>query len=79
MRVRVKVFATLARYVPGVKAATPFDVDVADGATLADLARQLNLPGQEVKTVFVNGRAQPLSHVLKPGDEIGIFPPVGGG
>lgn len=31
--------------------------------------RQLNLPQAEVKVIFVNARAQPLSHILNPGDD----------
>lgn len=79
MRVRVKVFATLRQYVPGHKLGSPDDVELPAGATLADLVRQLNLPQAEVKVVFVNARAQPLSYVLQPDDEVGIFPPIGGG
>lgn len=79
MRVHVKVFATLSHYLPDVMAGTPFEAEVPDGATLEDLMRQLNLPREEVKVIFVNGRAQPLSYALKPGDEVGIFPPIGGG
>ncbi len=79
MQIRVKVFATLTRYVAGVRAGTPMDVEVPDGATLDDVVAQLQLPQAEVKTVFVNGRAQSLADALSPGDEVGIFPPVGGG
>ena len=79
MRVCVKLFATLSRYFAGVMPGTPVEVEVADGATLADLADQLKVPQDEVRMVFVNGRIQPLDYELRPGDEVGIFPPVGGG
>ncbi|MBN1136913.1 MAG: MoaD/ThiS family protein, partial [Anaerolineae bacterium] len=57
----------------------PLEIEISDGATLADLARQLKVPQEEVKMVFVNGRVRPLDYALQPGDEVGIFPPVGGG
>ena len=79
MQVRVKLFATLSRHRPSQMAGTPFEVDLPEGATLEDLARQLNLPQEEVKVVFVNARAQPLSYVLNSADEVGFFPPIGGG
>jgi len=39
----------------------------------------LNLPREEVKVAFVNGRTRPLDWPLQPEDEVGIFPPIGGG
>jgi len=79
MRVRAKLFATLSRHFAGVMPGTPVEVEVSDGAMLVDLVDQLRLSHEEVKMVFVNGRIQPLDYVLRPGDEVGIFPPVGGG
>jgi molybdopterin synthase sulfur carrier subunit len=79
VRVFVKLFATLGRHFAGMMPGTPAQVEVLEGATLADLADQLQVPQEEVKMIFVNGRIQPLAYELQPGDEVGIFPPVGGG
>mgnify|MGYP001019044968 CR=1 FL=1 len=79
MKVHVKLFATLARFSPGGLAGTPFDVDLVDGATIADLAKQLKLPKDEMKVSFVNARIRDSDWVLQPDDEVGFFPPVGGG
>lgn len=79
MRVRAKLFATLSRHYAGVMPGTPVEVEVADGATLSDLIDRLDVPHEEVKMVFVNGRMRSLDYELEPGDEVGIFPPVGGG
>jgi molybdopterin converting factor small subunit len=79
MKVHVKLFATLARFSPGGLAGTPFDVDLVDGATIADLAEQLKLPKDEMKVSFVNARIRDSDWVLQPDDEVGFFPPVGGG
>jgi molybdopterin converting factor small subunit len=43
------------------------------------LYRAMNLPAGEVRQAFVNGLVQPQDYPLNPGDEIGIFPPIGGG
>jgi molybdopterin synthase sulfur carrier subunit len=50
-----------------------------NGATVGDLVRELDLPKDQVKLVFVNALVRELDHVLADGDELGIFPPVGGG
>lgn len=79
MRVHVKLFAGLNRYVTNKPSGIPFDAELPEGATVEALIRQLGLPADEVRVVFVNGRAQPLNVALKDGDEVGIFPPIGGG
>ncbi len=79
MKVRVKLFATLTRHAVGVAAGRPFEVELAEGATVQDLVDHLALPTGEVKLVFVNARAQPFTFALKADDEVGLFPPVGGG
>jgi len=79
MRIRVKLFATLGRYFSNATPGIPFDIEVADGATLANLMDRLKLPHEEVKVFFVNGRARPIGWPLEPGDEVGIFPLVAGG
>ncbi|MGQ9502185.1 MAG: MoaD/ThiS family protein [Anaerolineae bacterium] len=87
MKVRVKLYATLVDLVPQsirarmpeMRSARPFEQELPEGNTLADLLNQLALPPAEIKAIFVNGRVQSLDYVLQPGDEVGIFPPVGGG
>jgi sulfur-carrier protein len=80
IRVRVKLFATLKKYAPveGLPG-TPFDLDLPDSGTLSDAAARLNMPEDEVKIAFVNGIIQEMDCRLKAGDEIGMFPPIGGG
>lgn len=88
MKVSVKLFATLARHTSGailarqpqgIRAGHSFVVEMPDGSTLADLVSYLALPEEEVKVTFVNGRARKFDYRLETEDEIGIFPPIGGG
>ena len=88
MRVYVRLYATLVRRVPDsiaqripqdVRAGTRLQIELPEGSTLVDLTRHLELAEDEIRTVFVNGRAQKLDYRLHPEDEVGIFPPVGGG
>ncbi len=79
MHIRVKLFATLTRHAADARSGTPLEIDVPEGATITDLIKKLRLPAEEIKVVFVNGRARPFDWQLNPGDEVGIFPPIGGG
>lgn len=79
MLVHVKLFATLARFSGGVPAGTFFDVEVPQGSILEDLVNHLAIPPEETRIAFVNGIIQSMDWTLKTGDEIGIFPPIGGG
>jgi len=79
MNIRVKLFATLSRYPGNGAPGVPFEIELSDGTTLADLVDRLKLPHEEVKVFFVNGRARPADWPLEAGDEVGIFPLVAGG
>ena len=79
MKITVKLFATLSKYSKGGIAGIPFSIELEDGKTLRDLVECLEIPEEETKVVFVDGIAQPLSYELLDGDDVGIFPPIGGG
>jgi len=77
--VRVKLFATLRRHYPDLGVGEAMDVELPAGATVGDLVERLRLPADQVKVVFVNGVVRDEGHTLADGDEVGVFPPVGGG
>jgi molybdopterin converting factor small subunit len=79
MQVRVKLYANLSRYFSNVAPGIPFEIELPESATVADLVNWLKLPREEVKLFFVKGRARPIDWPLEPGDEVGIFPLIGGG
>ena len=79
MQVRVKLFASLCQCRAGSTPGTPFNIELPDSCTVSQLATLLSLPSSQVKVIFVNGRARPLDWLLAADDEIGIFPPIGGG
>ena len=78
MRVQVKLFATLQKYAPEPEASV-FPLEMPERSTIADVMRTLGIPAGEVKIAYVNGRARATVYRLKDGDELGIFPPIGGG
>jgi molybdopterin converting factor small subunit len=88
MKIRVKLFATLvrdipepirARYPQGIRAGDLLEIELPEQSTLADLVNYLSLPKEQVRVTFVNGRTRPFDYGLVSGDEVGVFPPVGGG
>jgi len=79
MHVTVKLYATLNRYGLGERSGAPFEIELPEEATLRDLVNQLTIPPEETHIMFVNGIIQESDCKLKEGDEVGMFPPVGGG
>lgn len=79
MRVKVRLFANLRDYVPEAKIGTTLEVELQDGARVEDLANHYKLPLDLVKLAYVNGIYQNLDFQLHENDEIGLFPPIGGG
>ena len=77
--VHAKLFATLRRHYPHLGIGEPMPVRLPAGAKVGDLIERLNVPAEQVKIVFVNNVIQGHEHPLAEGDEVGIFPPVGGG
>ena len=80
MKITVKLFATLLEFSPNrAFSGAPFEYELPDDATLADLVAKLHLPDDLVKVMFVNGIICESDRVIMEGDSVGIFPPVGGG
>jgi len=79
MQVRVKLYASLSRYYGKAAAGVPFEINLPESASIVDLVNRLKLPKEEVKVFFVKGRARPIDWPLESGDEVGIFPLLGGG
>ncbi len=88
MKIYVKLYATLTQYAPEAilgqyapraGAGSRLEMGLPEGSTLDDLITHLELPREQVKVIFVNAKARDLDYRLHAGDEIGIFPPIGGG
>lgn len=83
MRVNVKLFALLAKYLPkgAVKNEAPFEAP--DGATVQNVIHALNLPSERCHLVLVDGvyvaPGERDARVLKDGQTLAIWPPVAGG
>ena len=72
--VKVKLFATLREGRFDVKS-----MEIGTQTSVGDVIRELRIPEKEVTLIFVNGRHAGLDHLLSAGDNLALFPPVGGG
>jgi len=79
MKIEVNLYATLSQYIPDGKKGPTHIVDVEEGTTVSDLLRQLGVPTQSAKLIFLDGIHCELEALLKEGNKLGVFPPVGGG
>ncbi len=73
--IQIKLFAALQRFMP----VSAENYAIEAGTSIRTLLRQLHIPEDEAKLIFINGIKAELTTVLKGGERIGIFPPVGGG
>lgn len=79
MRLEVRVFSGLEKFMPGARFGQAIEVERPEGTTVAGLIDSLGIPRGQVFTVLVNGRHATMDAVLQPGDRVSLFPPVGGG
>ncbi len=79
IRVEVRLYASLEKARPGLKAGEPFFVELESRTTARHLAEMLGIAPKSVQLIFVNGLFQGLDHVLSSGDRAALFPPIGGG
>ena len=75
MEVRIKLMGMLRD-----KAPPAGKLDLAEGATIDDALRALEIPADSVQVFTVNGHlVRDRSRRLSAGDELSVLPPVGGG
>ncbi len=75
-RVKLSLFAGLRAYTQG---AASLDVDIEPGESLRQVLQRLRVPVEQARIVFVNNRLAELSQSLYGGEQIGVFPAIGGG
>ena len=54
-------------------------LEIHEDTTVEKLIMNLGIPDELVKLIFINGKCGDRSYLLKQGDRVGLFPPVGGG
>ena len=74
MKITVKLFATLRDFGPKIQ-----EMSVSENSTIEKVVRSLNLPEEIPLLTIVNGVHTDPEEMLKEGDVLALFPPVGGG
>ena len=73
--IQIKFFASLQKFMP----ASAENYAIEAGITVGELLEQLDVPLDMIKIVFIDNVHAELTSILKGGERVGIFPPVGGG
>jgi molybdopterin converting factor small subunit len=79
MKIAVKLFASLARFMPDKNIKKPYIIEIQKGTTISDVFKSIGIPEDAVKLIFLNGLHATTDQILKDGDKLGVFPPLGGG
>ena len=79
MKIEIHLFASLAKFLPEDAKNKSCIMEFPDHSAVCDLIKELRLPEESVKLIFLNGIHADKTSKLKDGDRVGIFPPVGGG
>ena len=83
MKISLKLFAALSKYLPPGAVRNEVPLDVSSTSSLNNLIDQCQIPRGQVHLVLVNGLAKNAternSPILKEGDTVAMWPPVAGG
>ena len=79
MKVAVKLFATLAIYLPRDGGGESATIDVPEGTTAGHVVHRLGIPDAAPRVMLVNGRDADPGEPLRDGDALTLFPPLAGG
>lgn len=83
MKVRVKLYASLAEFLPAGAVKNEADVEVADNVSPTQIILRLGVPEKMCHMVLINGvyiaPEERGTAKLEEGDHLAIWPPVAGG
>jgi molybdopterin converting factor small subunit len=79
MKVRVKLHAILRKFLPAGSEDNTAVVEIADGATVADVVAKLGIPEKHAGMLVCGDDYLQPTTKLADGQEFSIFPPIAGG
>ncbi|TFF85442.1 MAG: MoaD/ThiS family protein [Promethearchaeota archaeon] len=79
MKIKMKLYASLAKYFPDKDFGEEKELSIPDNASIKDVLEKLGIPEKQAKIVLVNGIKKEIDHELTENDTLVLFPPIGGG
>jgi molybdopterin converting factor small subunit len=79
VRVEVRLFATLAAFLPPDGRDGAAEIEIPEGSTVTEITRRLGIPPDLARVALVNGRDVGTEAPLSARDVVTIFPPLAGG
>lgn len=79
MKIEVRLFATLATYLPDESDGRSATLEIPDGGMVGDVVRSLGIPEDTPFITMINGRDAALDQPLADGNVLSLFPPLAGG
>jgi len=83
MKIKLKLYATLRNYLPAESGGQAAMLELPDAATIPDALAALAVPVGLAHIVMINGRhvlrPDVATHQLHEGDQLAVFPAIGGG
>ena len=83
MKITLKLYASLGSFLPPGAERNAIELDVKNGATIAEVLAQQQVPRETCHLMLVNGSFAPPAaadgKVLSEGYTLAVWPPVAGG
>ncbi|MGE0485808.1 MAG: MoaD/ThiS family protein [Gammaproteobacteria bacterium] len=83
MQITLKLYASLARYLPPVAIRNVVEIEIPDGASVHDVLDSYHVPRGEAHLILINGLYVEPEHrdeaIFRAGDVLAMWPPVAGG
>lgn len=79
MKVEIRVFATLRRYLPELGIGEARIMEIEPGTSMGDIQEAIGLPADEVKIIMCNNLNVEPDVIAQDGDRITYIPAVAGG
>ncbi|MFQ5897750.1 MAG: MoaD/ThiS family protein [Candidatus Methylomirabilia bacterium] len=79
MKIEVRLFATLAVYLPAGSERGGLILEVPDGSPVRQVVKSLGIPEELPAITLVNGLDADPDQGLRDGDVLSMFPPLAGG
>ncbi len=74
--IQLNLYAMLRQHIGG---APSIDVEVEPGQTVEQVLVGLGVPPDQTRIIFIDNRPANLSATLTGGEQVNVFPAVGGG